>query len=331
LGLPLDCSATALRVHESHACAVWYAHEMTSMICRPLRSICLLSLVLLGATACKTSDGTDDGDQPATPIEADEAAEVLAQQICAQMFTCECPNNDYVDEADCVASVSAELAAIIDPTLAAGGSWDAECAGNMAKAMRDWECLGPDLAAATSSFSPLICPILKGNVGLNGECGRSSLGDDCQPGLLCLNQTCIEEPTLPVPIGGVCGYDNLPCADGGYCEWDQNYNVRICHASPTAGDTCVDDNYPCGPASNDLICSDAGICEPAPGEGESCDGTFVCGPGLYCDGGQEFTCQPRRELGDGCGGDAVCPVDAACINSICEADPALVCNASSLF
>jgi hypothetical protein len=303
------------------------------MIRRPIRSICLLSLVLLGATACKTADGTDGGDdQPAEPIEVDDAAEVLAQQICAQLFTCECPNTlDYADQADCVATMSAEIGGQIDSALSAGGIWDAECAGDLAEAMSDWECLGPDVAAATASFSPLLCPVLKGNVGLNGNCNRSTLGDDCQVGLLCLNQVCIEQPTLPVPIGGVCGYDDLPCVSGSYCDWDDSYNVRICHASPAAGDACAQDNYPCGPQSNDLICSEAGICEPAPGEGESCEAALLCAPGLYCDGGQDFTCQPRRELGDGCGADAVCPVDASCISNICEADPAAVCNAVNLF
>jgi hypothetical protein len=291
----------------------------------------LLSLVLLAATACKPTDGPDDTDSPATPIEADDAADVLAQQICAQLFACECLNAlDYADEAQCVATETAEISASIDSTLAAGGSWDPVCAGDMAEAMSDWECLGPNMAARESSFSPILCPILKGTAGLGNECDRSPLGDDCEVGLLCLDHTCVEEPSLPVPVGGQCYYDELPCASGSYCDWDENYNYRICHALPEAGDACSQDTYLCGPQANDLVC-EAGICTPNPGEGESCELNLLCAPGLYCDGGKDFTCQPRRELGEGCGGDAVCPVDASCVSSICEADPAAVCNAAYLF
>lgn len=299
---------------------------------RPIRSICLLSLALLGASACKPVDDVpDDSDQPATPIESDDADNVLAQQICAQVFACECPNTvEYADESECVASQTAAIASLIDGVLAAGGSWDPECAGQMAKSLSDWECLGPNMAARESSFSPLTCPILKGVAGINDDCWRTPLGDDCQAGLLCLSGTCVETPTLPVPIGQPCDYNNLPCASGGYCDWDQNYETRICRLSPKVGDACSDEQSFCGPSSNDLIC-ELGTCRPAPGEGESCETWLLCAPGLYCDGGKNFTCQPRQELGEGCGADPVCPVDASCISSICEADPAAVCSATGLF
>jgi hypothetical protein len=201
----------------------------------------------------------------------------------------------------------------------------------MAKTMSDWECLGPNMAARESSFSPVSCPVLKGVLGVGGNCYRTSLGDDCQAGLLCLSGTCVEAPPLPAQIGQPCGYDDLPCESGSYCDWSMpDYNIRICQPLQQAGDACTDEQYLCGPASNDLIC-EAGICTLTPGEGESCQEWNLCAPGLYCDGGQDFTCQPRQELGEGCGGDAVCPVDASCITNICEADPAVICNATSLF
>lgn len=293
--------------------------------------MCLLSLALLVTSACKPVDEPDDSDQPATPIESDDAAEVLAQQICEQVFACECPDLvGFADMAGCVASQTAAIAGEIDPVLAAGGTWDPECAGQMAKAMSDWECLGPDMAARASSFSPITCPILKGVVGPGGDCWRNPIGDDCQAGLMCLSGTCVQTPTLPLPDGQPCNYGDLPCGSGSYCWWDQNYDEQICQALPKAGDACSEDEWVCGPQSNDLLC-EAGTCTPSPGEGESCEMWNLCAPGLYCDGGKDFTCQPRQELGDGCGGDPVCPVDASCIASICEADPAAVCNATGLF
>jgi hypothetical protein len=303
-----------------------------NFIRRPLRSMCLLSLVLLGATACKpVDDDPDDDDQPATPIESDNAADVLAQQICAQVFACECPNAlDYGDEAGCIAAESGELAGRIDAVLDAGGSWDAECAGQMAKALADWECLGQNMAARESTYSPLTCPILKGVLGAGNNCNRFAIGDDCQAGLLCVSGTCVQTPPLPLQNGQECGYDDLPCGSGSYCDWaDENYDVRICQPLQEAGDACTENQYLCGPSGSDLVC-DAGICTPTPGEGESCEEFNLCGPGLYCDGGQDFTCQPRREIGEGCGADAVCPVDASCITNICEADAAAVCNATYL-
>jgi Dickkopf N-terminal cysteine-rich region len=301
-----------------------------NFIRRPLRSMCLLSLVLLGASACKPVDDPDDGDQPATPIESDDAPDVLAKQICAQVFACECPNTlDYTDEAACVAAVTGELAGQIDPVLDAGGSWDPECAGQMAKALADWECLGQNTAAREATFSPLTCPVLKGVLGAGNSCNRSVLGDDCQAGLACISGTCIPTPTLPLQNGENCSYGNLPCGSGSYCDWDASFDVQICQPLQEAGDACTEDQYLCGPQGSDLVCT-AGICTPTPGEGESCEEFLLCGPGLYCDGGQDFTCQPRRELGDGCGADAVCPVDASCIGNICEADAAAVCSATDL-
>lgn len=302
---------------------------------RPTRSMCLLSLALLsfGASACKPIDGTpdDDDDQPATPIEADDAAEVLAQQICEQLFTCECPNTtEYGSPGDCVANETAEIAAQIDAVLDAGGTWDPECAGQMAKAMSDWECLGPTMAARETSYSPLTCPAIKGARGVGNDCTRSPLGDDCQAGLICLNGTCVEQPQLPVPDGQSCNYGDLPCESGSYCGWDPEYSIQICQAVPKAGDACSENEYLCGPAGADLVC-ELGTCTPTPGEGESCEEWLMCAPGFYCDGGKNFTCQPRQELGEGCGGDSVCPVDSSCVASLCEADPAVVCNATSLF
>ncbi len=43
----------------------------------------------------------------------------------------------------------------------------------------------------------------------------------------------------------------------------------------------------------------------------------------------EDRAQERFELGDSCGADAVCPVDASCVSSVCIADPAAVCNLAS--
>ena len=286
----------------------------------------LLSFALLGALACKPTDPTDAGDQPIGPVQEDDAAQVMTEQICAQAFECSCPNSmDFADQAACVSSISAELSNFIDPVLSSGGTWDADCAGQMLDAMRDWSCQGPVLAERESSYDPRACPTLKGSLGAGNDCYDYAFGDECQVGLMCLNGTCVQQPTVPVPIGQSCFYGDLPCENGGYCDYDPNGGDFICFEQPLLGDPCATNtSYPCGPENSDLYCKD-GTCVAAPAEDESCQDIFLCAPGLYCDGGQDFTCQPRQELGEGCGGDAVCPVDASCVMNLCEADPAAVC------
>jgi hypothetical protein len=279
-------------------------------------------LATLGLFGCRDKPPTDDaGEHSDAPIAAEDAPQVLAERLCAQMLECEC---GFIDAADCEALVSAALSERIDVVLDAGGSWDAECAGKFSKAVADWECLGPDMAAWQGVFDPRICPMLRGTVPSGQECSYSVLGDDCAAGSSCFSGTCTPGVTLPVPIGQNCetDWESLPCEPGSYCNWTEG-GQRKCEVLPSEGDSCSGDV--CGPSGN-LIC-DAGTCVLAPGEAEECFYGYLCGPGLYCDGGQEFTCQPRREIGDGCGGDAVCPVDASCVGNICEADPARVCSA----
>jgi hypothetical protein len=296
-----------------------------------LRSSICVSFVAVAVLACKPP-GKDE-DKPASPIAADDAPAVLAEQMCAQLFACGCPaTGGYADEAECIDFVKVEIQNAIDLVVDDGGSWNAECAGELAKAMSEWECLGPTMASRESSFNVRSCPILKGTLGLGNECWQESLGDNCQEGLACIDNICVEALTLPVPEGGICEYEweTLPCASGTWCTWDQVGQQRTCQPLPQAGDPCPDGGYTCGPAANDLVC-EASVCTAAPGEGESCEAYLLCSAGLYCDGGKDFTCQPRQELGDGCGGDPVCPVDASCINNLCEADPAAVCSVLNLF
>jgi hypothetical protein len=272
----------------------------------------------------------DDEDQPATPIEVDDAPRALAEQICASMFTCVCPGSTaYADEAACVEQQTERIQLELD-TLLDGGSWNAACAGELAKTWSEWACSGWDTAMYTSTYDARVCPIIKGNLGLNADCWTMNLGDSCREGLSCIDQICIESPTLPVPIGDVCEYEweTLPCEAGSYCDWNNGGEASTCVARPEAGDPCSPtSDYLCGSSAYDLICDpDSATCISAPSEGEPCFDQFLCGPGTYCDGGQDFTCQPRKELGDGCGADAVCPVDASCLNAICTADAAAACN-----
>ncbi|KIG11998.1 hypothetical protein DB30_02150 [Enhygromyxa salina] len=284
-------------------------------------------LFLLG---CQPTDPeAKDEDEPAVPIEADDAARALAEQICGDLFSCECANSTaFVDQADCVEQKTEQVQQDLDAILESG-TWNAECAGELAKTWTNWECHGPLTAQHESPYDPRACPVVKGTQGPGADCWTMGLGDTCSPGLACIDQVCIEAPTFPVPIGGVCEYqwETLPCEAGSYCAWNGGEQA-ICVARPQAGDPCNPNNeYLCGSSSYDLICDQSSAtCIAAPGTDEPCFDGFLCGPGNYCDGGKDTTCQPRRELGQGCGADAVCPVDASCVANICTANAPAVCS-----
>lgn len=288
--------------------------------------ISIASVALLG---CKPAEETQE--RPPAPIEAEDAAQLFAEQVCAGLYECGCDMPDYYSTQDeCVVELRGDYQAMIDPLLAGGGTWNAECAGEMVAVWSQWECLGPVMAEREGVYDPRLCPVLKGTLELGAQCENNQFGDGCREGLVCVSNTCVEPPVLPVPIGGVCKFDweTLPCAAGSYCAYIDGSDERVCLAKPVAGDPCDPAvSYLCGPSANDLVCgASSSVCEPAPAAGEPCYENFLCGPGNYCDGGKGFTCQPRFELGDTCAADAVCPVDAWCSAGICEARPARICG-----
>jgi hypothetical protein len=287
---------------------------------RALTSLCLVVASLLG---CKTAD---EQEQP-SPVTADEAAGVFARQICASLYTCACAP-EFASEDECVDQLSAQYQARIDELLGWGVSWNADCAGQMVASWSKWQCLGPNQARAEALYDARVCPIVKGALEDGFECSPFSIGDECSAGSVCVSGICVATQ-VPVPIGSTCEYDwqELPCAAGSYCGYNNTDGGRICKSQPAAGDACeTAEGITCGLPSQGLVCPfETLVCEPAPSVGEPCFEGFYCGAGNYCDGGLDFTCQERFELGDGCGADAVCPVDASCIGSICEADTPAAC------
>ncbi len=291
-----------------------------------LRALTLLSLAAATLLGCSKPNHEDE---PPAPISADVAADTFARQICSGLFACSCDTTiNFASESECVAQLSGEFQSSIGHLLAVGATWDDACAGQLAATWADWQCLGPSAAQQQAQFDAQICPIIKGTLAAGAECTRTQLGDNCGTGLTCVSSVCVET-TVPVPIGQVCEFDwqELPCEAGSYCDYDSDSGVEICKALPSAGDACNPEDYLCGPSSRDLICgAESAICEPAPGTGAPCFDGYLCAPGNYCDGGKDFTCQAQFELGDGCGADAVCPIDASCIGNVCQADPPAACN-----
>lgn len=290
---------------------------------RALITMCLAVASLLG---CKPED-----EQPPPAILADDAGERFAQQICASWYACACDQAaaQFASEDECVAQLRETYEIRIDELLNEGATWNADCAGQLVASWSSWECLGPNQAWAKGPFDARVCPIVKGNFESGAECDSSLIGDQCAAGSVCVGGVCITT-AVPISLGDVCEYDwqQLPCVAGSFCSYDQASGVRICKPLPALGDSCsFDDGFLCGEPSQGLICSyETYTCEPAPTVDEPCFDGYYCGANNYCDGGKDFTCQQRFELGDSCGADAVCPVDASCVGSICEADSPAVCS-----
>lgn len=298
----------------------------------PNRLLCLTS-VLLATTAsllvgCPAPAGGEDDPMVSQPLPQNQAAQEMAEELCEAFFECDCDASLlYADVSACVDAIQPVVQAEFDDLLAGGGTWDDDCAGDMLFTWQQWDCLGPTEALKQASFDPRVCPLAHGTLGEGEFCDSTYLGDPCAEGLGCWDEVCIVAPNIPVPAGGVCeiGWQDLPCESGTYCTWTEASETQICVPWPVEGDPCEWEGSTCGPAALDLICSATLRCEPAPGVGESCE-QGICAPGLYCDGGKDFTCQERFEVGDPCGADAVCPVDASCVNNVCVADPAAICG-----
>jgi hypothetical protein len=299
---------------------------MTSL--RAPISTLVVALTLLG---CKPDDEPAE-EQPPQPIAVEDGADRIARQLCASLYACECGGVDtaFASEAACVEQVRTNVQTMIDQTLTAGGTWNDDCAGQMVAAWTKWECLGPIAGRRLANYDRRACPVLEGNAFAGSGCDITPLGDDCDPSSVCVGGICIESQ-VPVPLGEVCQFDwqELPCVPEGYCAYQAESGTRICEPPRSAGDSC-DDNYGCG-APNMMCKYETLICEVGPAAGEPCFDGFTCGPGLYCDGGKDFTCQERFEIGDGCSGNSVCPIDASCVGNICEANPPTICGQINLF
>jgi len=280
----------------------------------------------LAAAALFACEPANPEPAPPPPIESADAALLFAEQICDSLYACDCSiNHIFASQAACVTFRRDEYQALID-LLLQDGTWDADCAGRMREAWARWQCMGPSAASQDEFYDPLTCPIIKGTAGVDEPCERTALGDLCAPGLQCLANVCVDV-SLPVAIGDVCrfSWQNLPCVDGAFCAYNFETALDICVASPAPGDSCSDTGQ-CGIAADGLVCDNSvGICEVAPGPGEPCADQNTCAPGNYCDGGKDFTCQPKFGIGDGCSANAVCPVDATCQSNVCTAVEAAVC------
>ncbi|MCX4244988.1 hypothetical protein [Paraliomyxa miuraensis] len=116
------------------------------------------------------------------------------------------------------------------------------------------------------------------------------VGESCLWGVLCSDDSvcdpdqvrCVERPEA----GAACISGS--CALGAWCSTTIDDPIGTCMAPQENGQMCAGH-----PQCQSRYCPN-GFCQPAPAEGESCEDTLACGPGLVCNG---TTCETTLTRG----------------------------------
>ncbi|MFV8753238.1 hypothetical protein ACNOYE_22040 [Nannocystaceae bacterium ST9] len=306
-----------------------------------MRSLPPIALVLALLPACMPGMPGKSGEPQLDPVGEDEFAASAAEAICAQLFACQCGDNQFTpeteplpwaDEAACVAEKQPVFQAILDEALATGGDFSETCAAEYVASLERPECLSAweYVGGGGKYYDGLLCPIVVTEREVGDPCQsigyEATITNDCGAGKVCSYQTfaCVESGPLPAIENQSCeaGGVDLPCADGLRCSYT-NEDGQRCQAELALGDPCP--NYTC---NSDALYCDYGTmtCQAAGAAGASCE-SMSCGPGLFCDGGQDFTCVPQFEYGESCASDTVCADDGSCIDNVCVAPSPIACYA----
>jgi hypothetical protein len=197
-------------------------------------------------------------------------------RLCARAFECECPGV-FLEVGDCASSLHDVLAAESRTVVEAGLIFDPDCLESTITQLELDGC-GWDPPVADCGQR---CQTYHGTRREGDACRWSGNFHDCTQGLTCDAGTATCVPTCPPPplrIGEPCSVGMEPS-----CDWVQD------------GLICVADEP-------DGI---AGVCAPAPGPDEACDGG-QCAPESYCAPTDPPVCRRYAELGEACGEGELC-------------------------
>ena len=112
----------------------------------------------------------------------------------------------------------------------------------------------------------------------SGRCFRDS---ECEEGLRCAGGLC----KTPLPVDSSCVPNAVPCVEGAFCVGPAG--SEVCQTPAPMGMRCdrIGREHP--PCARGLACEQAdgdrfGVCRADRAEGELCDETLACSPGLRC-------------------------------------------------
>ncbi|MEZ4265733.1 MAG: hypothetical protein R3F39_05090 [Myxococcota bacterium] len=245
------------------------------------------------AAAQRLAQAGGDRGEPKPVYPAVAQADPLADRLCEALHTvparrradcCEQKTTGYLVTADCVATLSAALAA---EGLTLSESSVAACEKAMAEAHAGCGWVGPFPARV-----PAACDgVFVGALGAGERC-RSAL--ECAPGLACRG-------LAPTTVG-VCA---PPARRGRACQTG---------IDPLAALTRQEGTSAAHPECEGFCARH--LCQDATPLGEPCQTNLQCGPNAHCEGG---TCQPGAEAAEGAACiDGGCPRDTRCIDKICQ-------------
>lgn len=274
----------------------------------------------------------------------------LATVECISVFSCECDDYPYPDEAFCRDSVAGIYDALLEPGRKAGLSFDAECAQGFVDEYGEGEGECGSVLVDTGESDTTACSycsLYNGDKALGEDCTQYSDFDDCGSGMLCEEGKCFD-PCAVVLAGESCedqgwgrdcepGYHCSPeaepvctktpatgeacqyyCADGSYCNFDE-----VCAVLPKLGEACDS-----GQCDEGLACSSAAICVQPPGPDEEC-ASGECSTNAFCDHGDFDTAEPaicraRKAVGEECDGFDQC--ETGYCDETCVEEQAWVCE-----
>lgn len=225
----------------------------------------------------ESSDGQTGGqaDGQGDTADADEQIDLMAASICASFFDCDClsfGSSPYArTEAGVLLSGTTYESCVEilgqnykDGRLSGGGAeleLDLDCFATRRDAYAAADCSVFDEVSQSAWRETTSCWPWLGTQPLGAGCsevgvaGPNSVYGDCEPGLFCIDGTCVE--ALP-GLGEACDFDATDwCAQGSYCHQDSG----LCVPYEPAGASCADQAVAwamCGPQAycraEDEIC-----------------------------------------------------------------------------
>lgn len=303
---------------------------MQSALRRPTPSLLLSALVALAACRDRGhEDGGTEGDSDSNttlglmcegaPAE-EEAAVVLAEAYCTELYGCHCPLQDaYGSFDECVLALTAEFRSAFDTAIANGLTYNPGCTDQQVFFAQAFGCDFPD-AMIDDPCVEILCEPYAGDLLVGEMCTELAAGrvafSDCAPGLSCNPECggCVDDRRTRLE-GEPCGTCFGFCDEGLTCSLE----------GEALEGTCIirEDGFENDPCSSSLDCQEGlycpeRTCVPLLDEGETCMTDSECASGLYCN---EQLCRPRKATGEPCSSSeecaAACSSEGQCTSPLC--------------
>ena len=128
-------------------------------------------------------------------VSEDRAPEVFADEICGDVFACDCDPPPYATEEECRAEAEANFLGLQAAGVAAGLTYDPVCAGAVIDVYGSFNCQSTvtDTEGLRLFCDILTCPIYHGEADAGDPCLDYDGGlSDCARGLACVDGFCVD-------------------------------------------------------------------------------------------------------------------------------------------